>query len=433
MPEWMMINSIEPHPFVKGGAYVAGTRYKLGDFRPYLYKTTDYGETWTLITDGIDNEHFTRVLRADPKRQGLLYAGTEYGMYISFDDGASWNTFQLNLPIVPITDLAIKNDNLIAATQGRSFWMIDDLTILHQLSSNLGDFHLFKPMDAYRMDGSGGRPSRTRGTNHPGGVLVHYYLRDTSATDTLRLEFLEKSGKSIAVLSTHPDKKKKEGKLNPEPGLNTLSWDMRYPGADDFDGMILWWASLNGPQAIPSDYTVRLSHNGSVQESPFRIVKDPRSTSTPADMEMKFNFLREVVEKLSETNNAISDIRAARQQILAVKERMPGEEYSDIRDKADQILEEMKAIEERLYQTKNRSSQDPLNYPIKLNNRLGHLNSLEGIGDFRPTDQAVAFKEEVTALIDEELAKFEQIKNEDIPELNNMVKNKQVDAIVLED
>ena len=182
IPEWSMINSIEPDPFEKGGLYVAATRYKLGDFKPYLYKTKDYGASWTKITNGIDEEHFTRVVRADPKRPGLLYAGTESGMYVSFDDGLSWQPFQLNLPIVPITDLAVKNDNLIAATQGRSFWLIDDLTPLHQLNEEVAasNFHLYKPMDSYRMDlrGSFEPKPKNAGTNHPGGVMIHYYLKE---------------------------------------------------------------------------------------------------------------------------------------------------------------------------------------------------------------------------------------------------------------
>ncbi len=434
MPEWMMINSIDPHPTVKGGAYVAGTRYKLGDYTPYLYKTTDYGASWTRITNGIPSEHFTRVVRADPARPGLLYAGTEYGMYVSFDDGASWESFQLNLPLVPITDLAVKNNNLIAATQGRSFWMIDDLTVLHQLNDQSANAEsiLFKPMDAYRMDGRGGRATRTRGANHPGGVLVHYYLKDTAQTDTVRIEFLEKSGKLIAAYSTHPDKKAKENKLAATPGLNSMSWDMRYPGGDDFEGMILWWSSLSGPKALPGDYTVRMSHNGNVQDQTFTVVKDPRSGATMADLQLQFTFLNEVVEKISETNNTIGEIRKVRAQINDVKSRMEGEEFADIRKKADDILKEMKGIEESLYQTKNRSRQDPLNYPIRLNNKLAHLNSLEGLGDSRPTDQAVAFKKEVTAMIDEQLDKFEKIKETDIPELNRMVKTKQVDAIKIE-
>ena len=150
--------------------------YKSGDFQPYIYKTADYGVTWRKITSGIDKEHFTRVVRADPVRKGLLYAGTESGMYVSFNDGNTWQPLQLNLPIVPITDLAIKNNNLIAATQGRSIWVIDDLTVLHQMDKNIQtkDLHVFRPIDSYRMDGRAGQKSLTRGMNHPGGVTVHY-------------------------------------------------------------------------------------------------------------------------------------------------------------------------------------------------------------------------------------------------------------------
>jgi photosystem II stability/assembly factor-like uncharacterized protein len=200
MPEWLMINSVEFDPFVKGGIYIAGTLYKTGDYRPYLFKTIDYGKTWTKITNGIDPGHFTRVVRADPKRAGLLYAGTETGMYISFDDGASWKSFQQNMPIVPITDLTIKNDNLIAATQGRGFYLIDDLTPLHQLSTDVASSSvwLFKPMPSYRFGPTVGfgRTSLTAGTNHPGGVIVHFYVADTTKAQ-VSLEFMESGGKLI--------------------------------------------------------------------------------------------------------------------------------------------------------------------------------------------------------------------------------------------
>ena len=204
MPEWMMINSIEINPFEKGGVYVAGTKYKSGDFKPYLFMTTDYGATWKKITKGISNNHFTRVVRADPKRKGLLYAGTETGIYISFDNGNSWKSFQQNLPVVPITDLAVKDNNLIAATQGRSFWIIDDLTVLHQLNPVIEKqaFHLYKPMKAYRMGGGNGLKSKTEGTNHPGGVLVYYFVKDTNQSDTISISFKENDGELIKTYST---------------------------------------------------------------------------------------------------------------------------------------------------------------------------------------------------------------------------------------
>ncbi|MTI39279.1 WD40/YVTN/BNR-like repeat-containing protein, partial [Fulvivirga lutimaris] len=434
MPEWMMINSIDIDPFEKGGAYIAGTRYKLGDYSPYLYKTKDYGKTWTKITSEIPSEHFTRVVRADPKRKGLLYAGTENGMYISFDDGTSWKPFQLNLPTVPITDLTIKNDNLIAATQGRSFWLIDDLTPLHQLSDQVksSSSFLFKPMDSYRMGGASYGNPKTSGENHPGGVMVHYYLKDTSKVDTVRMTFMEEGGKAIRTFSNFPDKEAKEGKLDIKPDMNRFIWDMRYTGAEGFDGMILWWASLNGPKAVPGTYKVKLEVNGKAQEQSFAILKDPRSSSSVADLKAQFDFLNEVIAKLSETNLSIKKIRTAREQIKLVTSKMDGDEYKDIKEKSGEILKSMKTIEEALYQTKNRSGQDPLNFPIRLNNKLGHLNSLQAMGDYKPTDQAVAFKKEITAEIDKELDKLKVIFETEIPAFNKMVKQKDVDAVIIE-
>ncbi len=431
MPEWMMINSVEIDPFNEGGLYVAGTKYKLGDYAPYLYKTEDYGATWKKITNGIGAEDFTRVLRADPKRKGLLYAGTENGMYVSFDDGASWQSLQMNLPIVPITDLAIKNDNLIAATQGRSFWLIDDLTVLHQLNDDVAkkSAHLFSPMPTYRMGGGNGRTSKTAGTNHPGGVLVHYYVKDTSATDTISISFKTQGGDLIRKFSTHPNKEDNEGQLKVEPGLNMMNWDMRYPGAKTFKGMILWAATTQGPRIVPGTYSVEMAVNGDRQETSFELMKDPRSSASQSDLQAQFDFLMAVRNKLTETNQAIIDIRKARGQIKGVMARTEDE---SIKTLGKEMLDEMKTIEEALYQTKNESGQDPLNFPIRLNNKLGHLGSLEGIGDSRPTDQAVAFKNEVSAEIDKHLNQLKAIMTDKVKAFNEAVYNAKIDAIQLD-
>lgn len=431
MPEWMMINSVEIDPFNKGGLYVAGTKYKLGDYTPYLYKTEDYGASWKKITNGIGAEDFTRVLRADPKRKGLLYAGTENGMYVSFDDGASWQSLQMNLPIVPITDLAVKNDNLIAATQGRSFWLIDDLTVLHQLNNDVAQksSHLFSPMPTYRMGGGNGRTSKTAGTNHPGGVLVHYYVKDTSATDTVSIAFKTQGGDLIRKFSTHPKKDDNEGKLKVEPGLNMMNWDMRYPGAKTFKGMILWAATTQGPRVVPGTYSVEMTVNGESQETSFELMKDPRSSASQSDLQAQFDFLMAVRDKLTETNQAIIDIRKARGQVKGVMARSEDE---SIKTLGKEMLDEMKTIEEALYQTKNESGQDPLNFPIRLNNKLGHLGSLEGIGDSRPTDQAVAFKNEVSAEIDKHLNQLKTIMTSKVKAFNEAVYNAKIDAIQLD-
>ncbi len=436
MPEWTMFNSVEFDPHSKGGLYVAGTRYKSGDYEPYLYKSKDYGKTWAKITDGIKAPHFTRVLRVDPKRAGLLYAGTEFGMYVSFDDGASWKPFQLNLPKVPITDLTIKNDNLIAATQGRSFWIIDDLTPLHQLNENVAkaDFHLFKPMPSYRMNGSQGGwrgESKTEGKNHPNGVMIHYFVKDTAKL-AASIEIMELNGTLIKKFSTKPDKKAKEEELRVKAGFNRYVWNMRYPNADGFDGLIMWGGGLNGPKAVPGKYKARLTVNGKTQETEFEIVKDPRTEGTAADMKAQFDFLIQVRDKLSETNNAVKRIRSAREQINRVTEPMKGkEDMKDVTELAKTILSDMKKIEEALYQTKNRSGQDPLNFPIRLNNKLAGLSGEASGSDYKPTEQVKAVYKEISGKIDEQLAAFNKIVTQDVPKLNTLVKQKNVDAVVL--
>lgn len=436
MPEWMMINSIDADPFNDGGAFVAGTRYKLGDYQPYLYHTKDYGKTWTEITKGIPSDHFTRVVRADPKREGLLYAGTETGMYISFDNGAHWQPFQLNLPIVPVTDLTIKNDNLIAATQGRALWIIDDLTVLHQVNKDLAskDFYLYKPMDSYRMNGGGGRSSKTAGTNHPGGVMVNYYLKEAPAdTVEVKISIHETDGSLIKAFST---KSKERGtKLaDLKAGGNMFNWNLRYPDAESFEGMILWSGSMAGPKAMPGNYLVKLTVGEEEQTQEFTILKDPRSETTMAGFKEQFDFLISVREKVTEAHNAIKDIRTIRDQLNHFKGLWKGQEdKKDLMEKADEINKSISEIENELYQTKNRSRQDPLNYPIKLTNKLAHLNSLNGRGDFPPTKQSYDVQKEITKQIDEQLGEFGKIKETDLPEFNRMVKEKAVDAILLKD
>ncbi|MEM1136442.1 MAG: glycosyl hydrolase [Bacteroidota bacterium] len=434
MPEWMMINSIDADPFVKGGAYVAGTKYKSGDYQPYLYKTKDYGKSWTKITSGIDGSHFTRVVRADPTKKGLLYAGTETGMYFSFDDGASWKPFQLNLPVVPITDLTIKDDNLIVATQGRSLWVIDDLTPLYQISEEVAkrDTYLFKPKDSYRIAGSQETDLKTAGTNHPGGVMVHYYLANEPDTATnIEISFLQTDGEVIKTFSNKAEDKVL--KLTDfKEGFNRFVWDMRYANAKDFEGMILWWASMNGPKAVPGDYKVKFKINGKEQIQDFSILADPRTSSTVADMQKQFDFLISVRDKVTEAHETIKAIKEARNQLNTLTKRIFSDStMNEIADAAKEIDKKMTVVENTLYQTKNKSRQDPLNYPIKLTNKLAHLNSLMGMGDGAPTKQAIAFKAEVSEKIDQQINIWEEIKNQEIPELNRMVREKQIDAIML--
>ncbi len=435
-PKYLMYNSIALNPFNDGGAYLAGTLYKSGDYRPYLYKTTDYGKTWNKITNGIASNHFTRVLRADPEKQGLLYAGTEAGMYISFNDGTDWQPFDLNLPQVPITDLIVKNNNLVAATQGRSLWMIDDLTILHQLNEDVKskDVHLFKPLVSYRMGSpSWGDPPANAGKSHHNGVGFYYILKDSvTENDTVKIEIMEMDGALIKSFSNAAEEEK--DKIKPRKGSNSFIWDMRYPDGEGFEGLIMWAANLKGPKAVPGQYMARLSFNGKVSETVFEIKKDPRSTSSISDLQEQFDFIAEIKDKLSETHQTIKQIRDAREQMNNFKERLKDQEnYKELISEIDSVEKKMTRIEESLYQTKNESRQDPLNFPIRLNNKLAHVKNMSEIGDFKPTDQARAVKNALTKQIDEALTRWSKVKSDDIPRINQKVKEKQIDAIILKE
>jgi len=436
MPEWMMINAIEINPFKKGSVYMVGTRYKLGDYKPYIYKTENYGESWELLVNGIGNEAFTRVIRADPKRKGLLYAGTEKGMYISFNDGKKWQAFKLNLPIVPITDLAIKDDNLIAATQGRSFWIIDDLTPLHQMTNNIvkEKVVLYKPKASYQLGGGNGRTSKTAGTNHPGGVAVYYNVSDFSKKDTVvSLSFYDSQKKLIQKFSNHPNEKEKEQKLTLEKGNNVFYWDMMYPSAECVEGMILWWASLSGPKALPGNYTVELTANDTTQSATFEILKNPVSEVSLADMKLQFDFIIEIRDKVTEVHKALKNVAKIKKQIESLKESLSDKKkHKALIDFATDLNKKISEIEKILYQTKSKSNQDPLNFPIRLNNKLAHLNSLTRIGNAKPTDQAIAFKNEITKVIDIELTKLYSLFTVDVKELNKKVKESQIDLIQLD-
>ncbi len=432
MPEWIQINSIEPDPLNDGGCYFAATMYKNGDFKPYLFRTKDYGKTWTKIVEGIDNEAFTRVIRADPKRAGLLYAGTETGMYVSFNDGDNWQPFQLNLPKVPITDLAIKNDNLIAATQGRSIWLIDDLTPLHQLNDAIAKSEnvLFKPMPTYRMPGYQQEKPQGEGMNHPDGVMLYYYIKEVGEKDTMKLTFAEANGKVIREFSNFA--KEDKDKLKVKSGANFFDWNMRYPEGKKFDGMILWDGDMTAAKAAPGTYKVSLSAKKTLQTTDFQILKDKRAVSSDTDLKAQFDFIQRCNDKASEAHEAIITIRDVRKQMTEYTERLADTvKYATIFAKAKTIQKNMSEVEETLYQTKARSGQDLLNFPIRLVNKLLSVKNGAASADFRPTDAQLAVAEELIVKINAELAKFKTIKEKEIPALNTLIREAAIDAILL--
>ena len=437
LPEWTQINSIEIHPTKKGGLYVAGTRYKLDDYKPYLMKTMDYGKTWTMINKGIDSMHFTRVIRADPEREGLLYAGTERGMYVSLDDGENWESFQMNLPIVPITDLAVKENDLVVATQGRSFWILDDLTMLHQWKDSLvkKDAHLFNTRPVYRgLSGGRGFAGATSGANPPGGVNLRFWMRDVAEDVQATLDLTNADGDLVKRYSTKPDKNKDEAKLDLESGMNTVNWNTRYSGAETFEGMVLWAGGTQGPSAIPGKYQATLTIGEEAQSIEFEIKKDPRIEVSDEEYQQQFDFLLGIRDKLTETHNAIKKIRDVRSQIKTLKSRLKDDEqFKELIEQGDSIVQQMTKIEETLYQTKSRSNQDPLNFPIRLNNRLSGLVSVVSSADGPPTRQAVEVHDLVVAEIDKNLEELQKIFDEDVANFNNEVSSLKVPFIFVKD
>ncbi|MBL7727334.1 MAG: hypothetical protein JNM68_06610, partial [Dinghuibacter sp.] len=310
-PKWMMWNSVETDPHKKGAAYFVGTRYKLDDFAPYIYKTEDYGKTWKRLDNGIPRNHFTRALRADRKRNGLLYAGTEYGMYISYDGGANWKPFQLNLPVVPITDLAIKNNDLIVGTQGRSIYILDDLSVVQQYDENIAakNLHVFAPAPSYRMQGRGGRGGasgeKNVGENPPNGVVIPFYIK--TATDSVKasVTIFDKNRKPVKTFRTGG----KEDKLEVFTGMNRFIWDMNYPDAEKIpDTLVVWNGNVNGPKAVPGNYYAKIKAGTDSAEVPFEIIPDPNYKTTQAEYEEQFNFLITVRDKFSEVMKALKNI-----------------------------------------------------------------------------------------------------------------------------
>lgn len=435
-PKLNMINCIDASPFKKGTAYVAATSYKFGDYTPYLYKTVDYGKTWTLITNGIKEDYYTRAIRSDKVREGLLYAGTEWGMYISFDDGKSWSPFQLNLPITSIRDLHVRDNDLIAATHGRSFWMIDDLTPLHQLSAEVAnsDFYLYKPDVSYRMHQSGGweePDTRLVGENHPNGTIINYYLQNLKETDSVQLDIMEMDGTLIQSFSNTA----KENKLDPtaiqpmevKVGGNRLIWDMRYPGFKTFKGMVFYSSPNVGPKAVPGTYKARLSFNGEKKEQEFTIVKDPRLPTAQNDYQEQFDFLIQVRDQVSRANEAITNIRTVKRDLDYLKEKTIGNE--DMQALISEFETKLSVIENNIHMTKNQSRQDPLNYGIRINNRLAFLMADSQRGDYPPTDQAKEFFKVATAELDVEVNNLNSLMEEYVATINSEVQENQIKMI----
>lgn len=423
MPEWGTVNMIELSPHDPARAFMAIHRYREDDFEPYVFRTNNFGTTWKRITtgsNGIPNNHFVRVVREDPERKGLLYAGTEFGLYVSFDDGANWQPLQLNLPITPITDMQIKRGDLVVATQGRSFWILDDLSVIRQVEANTptDEPHLFEPRDAVRwVDGSGSGGRGAIGKNPPYGTIIHFVapgdISDEEA-DEVKLEILNATGDVLRTLSSvtpEPQAPSVFRKLFPEffdppllnvnPGANRYVWNLRITDASLVEDAVLW-GSAAGPRVPPGNYQARLTIGDWSETKSFAVTPDPRMHPDQEADEERFALAKNVWQQLNRSHEALEKLRNVRTQVQAIGNRYDAEE---ITEPADRISKALGSVEERINQTKAQSSQDVLNFPPKLDNQLVYLMSAVDSAQGRPTqgshDRYLDLKRELDEIIAE--------------------------------
>lgn len=434
-PKWMMWNAIETDPFKKGAAYITGTRYKLDDYTPYIYKTEDYGQTWKLITAGIDPMHFTRVMRADYKRAGMLYAGTEFGMYVSYDDGASWQTFQLNLPVVPITDLTIKNNDLIVATQGRALWIIDDLTQVQQMDPSVKSkpLHVFSVNPVLRMPAVFNRWGAMAGTpanaamNPLKGAVINFTANTVTDSSAGSVAIYDGKKQLISRYSTSD----KSTPIKLSKGNNQFVWDMQYPAAERIEDLILWTGVPGATTAIPGNYTAVVRVDKDSVEVPFSILADPNYHCSQADYEAQHEFLGKVKGKFSETMKGIKDIRQARNQMNDFVSKQGDACPKEVKQMADSLGKALTSIEEKLHQTKAKSGQDVLNFPIRLDDKLGGVYDMASSGNMAPSKQSKDVFAVLAAEVDVELAKLKSILDGGLKAFNKMVREKELPVVVI--
>src|SRR6266446_3742013 len=485
MPEWGTVSMIEASTKDAGTAYMAVERHKMDDFAPYVFKTSDFGKSWTKLVNGLPANVYVHAVRVDPKRPGLLFAGTEAGVFASFDDGEHWQSLQLNLPVSPVNDLVLKNNDLIVATHGRSFWVLDDITPLEQYSDSVAQdpAYLFTPAAASHtvFRGSFFRAGANTGKNPPAGAVIDYWLKtslkkpdadkkesekdgdskqqaqsaeamegtaksdsnsDESEQPKITLDILDASGKVIR----HFPKKEEEGeqdegfgapdrnagKLPAEAGLNRFVWDLDYEGATKVPHAPLWGGSTSGPRAFPGSYQVKLTVLGKTYTAPLEITPDPRLTVTQADLEKQFALLMKIREKVTETDDAINQIRDLREQMNAINKRLKGDPRAKaIADSGKSLDKKMTEVEEALIQTKAKSGQDVLNFPIRLNNHLVALGGVVGSADTAPTKQSYEVFDMLSKAVDEQLTKWKAIVSADVKSYDDLVKQQEIPALIV--
>lgn len=420
------VSIIEASKHTPGVAYIAAKRYQMDDRKPYIWRTADYGKTWTKIVDGIREDDFLHVIREDPTRPGLLYAGGEHQTWVSWDNGDNWQSLQINMPDTQVTDLSVTEKDLVAGTHGRSVFILDDLAPIREMNAEVAakSVYLFKPYYAVRRVQD---------------AVIQYYLADQA--DEVKIEILDEAGNLVEeFVGTEPELDKKNdpgaswfGALPKDPttakGLNQWEWKLRYPGATEFEGMIIWSARPQlGPWAPPGNYQVRLTVGDDVQTQMFKVRLDPRQNDVElADVQEQFELAMQIRNETTRANEAVIQIREIKGQL---NEQIEGGSKSLMKT-ANDFLEKISAVEQELYQVQNQSPQDPLNFPIKVNNRLAYLRKSLESGDGPPTaGQQKVFgelKEELQGYLD---ALDRHIKNE-LPKVNDALKKGKKKEVVI--
>jgi len=444
IPDWGEVALIDPSPKQAGTAYAAVDNIKNDDLHPYAYKTTDYGKTWTLVTNGIPDGAFVRAVREDPKRPGLLFAGTEQGVYISFNDGANWQPLKLNLPAVPVRDLMIKGDDLLIATHGRGFWSLDDISSLRQMTPETlaAPVHLYQPALAVRFRGPsfGFGAGAGVGANPPDGVILDYSLSSKPKGD-ISLDILDAKGKVVRHYSSKPKPQTichadspqstpPRGALPDAIGFNRFVWDMRYETPVEVPCAIYDEGSPIGAPALSGHYQARLTVDGENYTAPIQIVPDPRVKATEADLAKQFDLITQLNDLMQQDHVTVLEIRDVRNQINALRSRLAGDDKAkSVLDAADNVDKKMTEVEDKLIESKASASEDMLNYPIELNSKIGYLVNGVDSADSAPPQQDWDLYEVYRKQVADLAAQWKSIVSSDLATLNRMARQENIQMI----
>jgi photosystem II stability/assembly factor-like uncharacterized protein len=442
VPEWSAISLIEASPFDTGTAYVAVDAHRLDNFHPYIFKTSDFGKTWSKLVAGLPDNSYVHAVREDPVKKGLLCAGTETGVWVSFDDGGHWQPLQNNLPTTPIHDLIVHNDDLVVATHGRSFWVLDNIAPLRQLSAALSNepAHLFAPGTVTRSRMGHVQPRRYAiGENPLDGAYIYYWLKEVPK-EPAKLEFLDAQGKVIRKFSSEVKKKaeeKDEFDIDPEvehipaeAGLNHFIWDLRYEPPAKIPAAIYDNGQPAGPLALPGAMQIRLTVAGKSYTAPIEIKMDPRVKTSSEDLRKQFDLLMKLRDREEEMNAAILGIRDLRAQLQALEKRLgAAEQTKSVTGSGAELRKKIAAIEEELIQVNATAQEDEANYPTKLNSKLGYLTGVVDSADTAPTESEIAVFAELDKQVDAQLVRWREVLSKDLPALNDAMRKANVPSV----